>query len=183
MSNEQKSVIQKIVDANKDFVKSATDKTQEVSAPAVDYNREIWLIGLGAFSKAREEGTRNFDKLVERGQEFEEHARDMIEEQTAGAKQKIEETFDNVSNPNSTLEDIFDNHVARTIKRLGIPTANTLKSLSEQLLEVSKKLNKISKKEENEEEVEEAKEPATRKNSKVTSKTEEKAAEKNENNK
>jgi len=153
MSSNQKSTIRKIVDANKDLVKITVGKTQEVAMASVDYNREIWLAGLGAFTQARKEGNRAFDKLVERGQEFEERTRDMIENKTVAAKKKIEESFDKVSNPSNSLEDIFDNRVARAIKKMGIPTAKTLKSLSEQLLEVSEKLNKISDKKETEEAV------------------------------
>lgn len=154
MSTEQKSVIRKLVDANKDFAKTTINKTQEVAGASVDYNREIWLAGLGAFSQAREEGVRAFDKLVERGQDFEETTRNKIDDTAADAKVKIDEAFDKISNPDSTLEDIFDSRVARAIKKMGVPTANTLKSISEQLLDISDKVSKFS--ETKEETVEEA---------------------------
>ena len=72
MPAEQKSVIRKIGDASKDFVKTTVDRTQAVAIASVDYHREISLAGPSAFSQAREEGTRAFGNLVERGQEFEE---------------------------------------------------------------------------------------------------------------
>ena len=40
-----------------------------------DSSRQIWLAGLGAFSRAQAEGTKLFESLVEQGQKLEAKTR------------------------------------------------------------------------------------------------------------
>jgi poly(hydroxyalkanoate) granule-associated protein len=143
----------KIVDLNKDLISGALDKTQNVAEKTVDYNRDILLAGLGAFADVRTEGKQVFDKLVSRGEELENKTRAKLDEQSAKAKEKIVAAFDKVSSTTVSLdrpkakvslEDLFDTRVARSIKRLGIPTSELINKITDQLKDISIKLNELA---------------------------------------
>lgn len=62
--------VRKILDKNDELANKAVDKSQEFTERDMEKNRDIWLAGLGAFSKAPEESGEMFHKLVESGEKF-----------------------------------------------------------------------------------------------------------------
>jgi len=66
------------------------------------------------------------------------------------AKESISDALERVPSPAKpvSIEDIFDNRVSRTLKRLGTPTANALESIGGQLAEISARLKDLDIQEE-----------------------------------
>ena len=126
--------VRKLLEKNDDFMSKTVDKSQELTEKALDRNRDIWLAGLGAFSKAREESGELFNKLIERGEAFEDKYKQLVDDRSESALKKVTNIFDKIPNPSDKIEDIFDSRVARALKRLGVmPTINALQALAERV--------------------------------------------------
>ena len=51
---------------------------------------QIWLAGLGAYSKAEEEGGKLFDSLVQDGEKLEAKTRSIVDKPIVAAKEKVD---------------------------------------------------------------------------------------------
>ena len=126
--------VRKILDKNDEIMSKTVDKSQELTEKALDRNRDIWLAGLGAFSKARDESGELFNKLIESGEKFEDKYKQIVDDSSDSAIKKVTNLFDKIPNPSSKIEDIFDSRVAKALKRLGVmPTINALQALSDRV--------------------------------------------------
>ena len=126
--------IRKILDKNDEIVGKAVDKSHELTEKALGRNRDIWLAGLGAFSKARDESGELFNKLIESGEKYEDKYKQLVDDSSESAMKKVSKLFDKIPNPSDKIEDVFDSRVAKALKRLGVmPTVNALQSLAEQV--------------------------------------------------
>ena len=126
--------VRKILDKNDELVGKTVDKSQELTEKALDRNRDIWLAGLGAFSKARDESGELFNKLIETGEKFEDKYKQLVDDSSDSAMKKVTNLFDKIPSPSDKIEDIFDSRVARALKRMGImPTVNALQTLSDRV--------------------------------------------------
>ncbi|MGA2549868.1 MAG: phasin family protein [Burkholderiaceae bacterium] len=98
---------------------------------------QIWLAGLGAFSKAQAEGGKVFEALVKEGGALQRHTRKMTEDKVSEVSEKVSRAAGDLSRQaNGTwdkLEQAFEDRVARTLKTLGVPTSKELQALSERL--------------------------------------------------
>jgi poly(hydroxyalkanoate) granule-associated protein len=113
-----------------------------------DSAQQIWLAGLGAFAKAQEEGGKVFDALVKEGETLHQKTRGLAEgrvaEVTGNVSKKAAE-FSGRAQSAATetwdkLEQVFEDRVSRSLKRLGVPTAREVESLSRRVDELSAKL-------------------------------------------
>ena len=95
--------------------------------------QQIWLAGLGAFSKAQEEGSKAFEKLVSDGITMQRKAQVTAEEKLAEATQKATQAAHTLSERATgqwgKLEGIFEERVAKAMHGLGVPSAAELKAL------------------------------------------------------
>ena len=95
--------------------------------------QQIWLAGLGAFSKAQQEGTKTFEKLVNDGITMQRKAQVTAEEKLAEATQKVTQVAhqfnERATGQWDKLENIFEDRVAKALTRLGIPSAAELRAL------------------------------------------------------
>ena len=103
----------------------------------LDSATQIWLAGLGAFSKAQDEGTKIFDGLVKEGEKFQKHARGVAEDTVADVRGKATETWDK-------LEDVFEDRVARALGKLSVPTRKDVDALREKVEELTAAVEKLS---------------------------------------
>ena len=106
-----------------------------------DSAQQIWLAGLGAFSKAQEEGVKVFDALVKEGKGLEAKTRKMTEsrvsEVTGQVNKAAQSATDKANAAWDKLEQVFEDRVARALNRLGVPTNNDINSLSKQVAELN----------------------------------------------
>lgn len=111
--------------------------------------QQIWLAGLGAFSKAQQEGTKAFEKLVSDGITMQRKVHTTAEEKLAEATQKVTEAAHTL-NERATgqwgkLENIFEDRVAKALQGLGVPTAQELKALHARVAALEAQLAKAPK--------------------------------------
>ena len=106
--------------------------------------QQIWLAGLGAFSKAQEEGGRVFEALVQEGVTLQRKTQTVAEdklgavsarlsERMAEVGQKVEEVSAKATGQWDRLETIFEQRVAKALAQLGVPQASEVQALAEQV--------------------------------------------------
>ena len=102
---------------------------------------QIWLAGLGAFSKAQEEGVNMFEALVAEGEKIQERTKGAADERLAEMKEKATETWDK-------LEKVFEDRVGRALHALNVPTRKDIDVLSKRVHELTVTTRKLSEEEE-----------------------------------
>lgn len=124
--------------------KKAADKLKgKFPASAKDirkYTQQIWLAGLGAFSRSDEEGGKFFEALVKAGEDIESRTKDAagrVEEVRDRMKEKATDTFGRV-------ERVFDDRISATLSRLGIPSQREIDSVHERLDEITDVLQSLA---------------------------------------
>jgi poly(hydroxyalkanoate) granule-associated protein len=97
----------------------------------------IWLAGLGAFSKAQEEGTRLFDSLVKEGEAIQNRAKKAAGDTLADVKAKATGTW-------GKLEKVFEDRVAQALHSLNVPTKKDIDELTKHVAELTAVTKKLS---------------------------------------
>lgn len=104
------------------------------------YTKQIWLAGLGAFSRAEEEGNKLFDSLVKVGEELElktsEIADQTVEKVSEKAKESVVDTKDKV-------ERLIDHSVHHSLNRIGLITAKDIQHLENLILQLHSKVDAL----------------------------------------
>ena len=120
--------------------KKKSAKSSSKSKNILDQANQIWLAGLGAFSRAQEEGGKIFDTLVSEGRSLESKGRKFTEATVNEVRSNVEGTVDDVQGRATRgwdkLEQVFEQRVARTLGALGVPTAQDIRSLTERVEEL-----------------------------------------------
>ncbi|HEX5783194.1 MAG TPA: phasin family protein [Burkholderiaceae bacterium] len=138
--------------------KTTAAKATKTSAAAVnplagavkDSAQQIWLAGLGAFSKAQQEGTKAFESLVKEGLSIQRKTQAVAEERIAGATSRMTNMANDLTAKATgqwdKLETIFEDRVARTLSKLGVPTAQDIDALIERIDELNRNVQKLQPK-------------------------------------
>jgi len=115
------------------------------------YSRQIWLAGLGAYSKISKDGTKLFDTLVKDGEKAEKQAKSEVDKQVdavkssaQSAKSKVEEVKGIALGKWSELEEAFDKRLNSAISRLGVPSRNEVKELNSKVDTLTKQIEKLT---------------------------------------
>jgi poly(hydroxyalkanoate) granule-associated protein len=106
-----------------------------------DSAQQIWLAGLGAFAKAHEEGGKVFESLVQEGEILHKKTRGVAEAKVAevtGNVGRAASQFSSRAQSAATetwdkLEQVFEDRVASSLKRIGVPTAAELDALTKRV--------------------------------------------------
>jgi len=111
--------------------------------------QQIWLAGMGAFSKAQEEGGKVFEALVKEGLNLQKKTQGMAEEkisEVTGKMSAMAETVTSKANQNwDKLEAIFEQRTAKAMSKLGVPTAKDVQALTKRVDELAAAVAKLSK--------------------------------------
>ena len=100
--------------------------------------QKIWLAGLGAFERAKTEGPKMFENLVEQGRAM-----------GARAKDAADDALKNIRGANygggkwDKLEQVFEDRVSKSLGRLGVLTARDVEDLSRQVNELNETVRKL----------------------------------------
>lgn len=95
------------------------------------YTKQIWLAGLGAFSRAEDEGNRLFDSLVQVGEELESKTID-IADNTVGVVEEVKgRVSGRVSDTKERVERALDERVNSTVSRIGFASHREVAQLIE----------------------------------------------------
>jgi len=104
-----------------------------------DSVHRIWLAGLGALAAAEEEGSKLFSRLVDRGRDVESKGKVEVDKMKVDVdrfKAKAETTFE-------TWGDKFDEKLTATLRRLGVPTRDEIRNLTQRVEELNHKLESL----------------------------------------
>ncbi|WP_461421826.1 phasin family protein [Ketobacter sp.] len=102
---------------------------------------QIWLAGLGAYSKAEEEGGRLFDSLVQDGEKLEARTRAIVDKPLTVAREKVETVRARATGSWEKVEKAFDIRVSKALHRLNIPTRADVDNLKKRIEELERKLD------------------------------------------
>ena len=111
--------------------------------------QQIWLAGMGAFSKAREEGTGVFETLVKEGLSLQKKTQGIAEDkinEVTGKMSAMAGTVTAKAGQNwDKLETIFEARTAKAMNTLGVPTAKDVDALVKRVDELAAAVAKLSK--------------------------------------
>jgi len=114
-----------------------------------DSAQQIWLAGMGAFSRAQAEGTKVFEALVKEGAHLQKKtssvAEDKISEVTSKMSSMAGDVQARAGQHWDKLEGIFEERTAKAMKKLGVPSATDVDTLTARIDELSAKVAKLSK--------------------------------------
>jgi poly(hydroxyalkanoate) granule-associated protein len=111
--------------------------------------QQIWLAGLGAFSKAQAEGGKVFESLVKEGANLQKKTQSAAEEKIGEVTNRMTSMAGDVSARAGQhwdkLESIFEDRTARAMGRLGVPTKKDVDALAERIDALSAKVAALSR--------------------------------------
>src|SRR6218665_2553347 len=111
--------------------------------------QQIWLAGLGAFSKAQEEGGKVFEALVKEGTTLQRKTQSVAEEKLGEVASRMTGMAGEVSSKAGQhwdkLETIFEERTARAMNKLGVPSAKDVSALIRRIDELSAQVAALSK--------------------------------------
>ena len=105
------------------------------------YTKQIWLAGLGAFSRAEEEGNKLFDSLVKVGEELESKTVDIADQTVEKVSEKARES---VTDTKDKVEKLIDNSVHHSLSRIGLVTLKDVQHLERLILQLHAKVDELT---------------------------------------
>jgi len=113
-----------------------------------DSAQQIWLAGLGAFSKAQAEGGKVFEALVREGVSLQRKTHAAAEDKITEVTSKMTDMAGGLSGKATQqwdkLESIFEERVAKALNRLGVPSAKDVDALMARIDALSASVAKLS---------------------------------------
>lgn len=103
------------------------------------YTQQIWLAGLGAFSRAEEEGSKLFENLVKMGEELESKTHEG--QKTSTNKLKHNEKS---ANEPERLDKGWDQRVQQSLNKVGLATHKDIQHLEQLILQLHDKVDALS---------------------------------------
>ena len=113
--------------------KATSKNASPLSGAIKDSAQQIWLAGLGAFSKAQAEGGKAFETLVKEGLSIQRKTQAVAEERISEATHRVSDMASDFSSKATgkwdKLENIFEDRVAKALNKLGVPSARDVDAL------------------------------------------------------
>jgi poly(hydroxyalkanoate) granule-associated protein len=109
--------------------------------------QQIWLAGLGAFSKAQAEGGKAFETLVKEGLSIQRKTQSVAEERINDATQRMSSMANEIGSRAAgqwdKLENIFEERVAKALGKLGVPSARDIETLMERIDALTQQVHQL----------------------------------------
>lgn len=115
----------------------------QLAAKIKDSARQIWLAGLGAYTKAEEDTGRFFDRLVQEGEQLENKTRGVVEKQIKSVEDRVEGVRERATGTWDRLEHLFDERVSGALRRLGIHRREEIESLERRIEALESELARL----------------------------------------
>ena len=114
-----------------------------------DSAQQIWLAGLGAFSKAQAEGGKVFDALVKEGTSLQRKTQSVAEEKLGEVNSRMtgmaSEVQAKAGQHWDKLESIFEERTAKALGKLGVPAAKDVDALVARIDALAAQVAKLTK--------------------------------------
>lgn len=136
----------------KKLQKMSADKasTPHLADAVKESAQQIWLAGLGAFSKAQEGGGKVFESLMKEGLSMQRKTQAVAEEKLSEANNKMANMAGDIQSRAGhqwdKLENIFEDRVAKALNKLGVPSAKDVDALVARIDELTKTVQKMGAK-------------------------------------
>jgi poly(hydroxyalkanoate) granule-associated protein len=108
-----------------------------------DSAQQIWLAGMGAFSKAQSEGGKVFEALMKEGLSLQKKTQGIAEERISAVTSKMSAVAGDVSGKAGAqwdkLESIFEARVEKALNKMGVPSKRDIEALIKRIDELSAK--------------------------------------------
>ena len=114
-----------------------------------DSAQQIWLAGMGAFSKAQAEGGKVFETLVKEGLSLQKKTQGLAEEKISEVTGKMSAMAGTVTAKAGQnwdkLESIFEERTAKAMNKLGVPTSKDVDALANRVDTLAAAIAKMGK--------------------------------------
>ncbi|MEO6969160.1 MAG: phasin family protein [Rhodanobacteraceae bacterium] len=124
--------------------KKGAEQAQRFARGMMESAQQIWLAGLGAFSRAQAEGGKLFETLVEEGAQVQDKTRTYTQAQFEQARRTAEPWLDEAKRRSTDafgkLEQAFDERLARAMKRMQMPSHDDIERLSARIDELAREV-------------------------------------------
>ncbi len=118
---------------------SAGNAASDAAKGISDSAQKIWLAGLGAFERARAEGPRMFDTLVEQGKSLGGQAREAADQ----ALRSLKDGASSAGGRFDKLEQVFEDRVSKSLGRLGVLTRGEVADLSQDVRNLADQMREL----------------------------------------
>ncbi|HLV76546.1 MAG TPA: phasin family protein [Marinobacter sp.] len=105
--------------------------------------RQIWLAGLGAYTKAEEDAGKFFERLVQEGEQLETRTRGVVGKQLRTVEDRVGEVRERATGTWDKLENLFDQRVSGALKRLGIHRREEIEALEQRIAALESELSRL----------------------------------------
>jgi poly(hydroxyalkanoate) granule-associated protein len=123
-------------------------KAEHLSRSLVESAQQIWMAGVGAFTRAQGEGSKLFEALVKEGMNIEKSTRKLATGKVDAVRDAMEDRVgvvrDRASDTWDRLEKVFEDRVQRALNRLGIPGREEIAELISRVDALTAQLKKSS---------------------------------------
>ena len=127
-----------MVSKSRSRTQGSDDDAGDAAQAIRDSAQKIWLAGLGAFERAKTEGPRMFETLVEQGRSMGARAVGAADE----ALKTVREAG-YAGNRWDKLEQVFEERVSKSLSRLGVLTTREVEELSRQVRELNESVQNL----------------------------------------
>ena len=147
MVKKMKSTTEKVTDKASKAASGLMDS--QLAHSVKESAQQIWLAGMGAFSKAQEEGTKVFEALVKEGMTLQKKTQGLAEDKISEVTGKMSAMAGSVTAKAGQswdkLETIFEARTAKAMNKLGVPTAKDVDALVKRVDELAAAVARLSK--------------------------------------
>jgi poly(hydroxyalkanoate) granule-associated protein len=110
--------------------------------------RDVWLAGLGALATVEEEGSKLFNRLVDRGKDFEterrEELKEVSEEVSEKARKQRDEALSQLEEAGEETQSLLLETVNSALERFGVPTRSEVDRLADRVETLSEQVDNLS---------------------------------------
>ena len=115
-----------------------------------DSAEEIWMAGLGAFSKAQREGNKVFDLLVTEGKQLQGKVKGVADNVSGKfveklADKRVTELTDKAAASWDKLGQVFEDRTSDALGRFGVATKKDTDALSRRVAKLATELEKMKR--------------------------------------
>jgi poly(hydroxyalkanoate) granule-associated protein len=123
------------------------------SSNVLDAVQQVWLAGMGAISRAQQEGPKAFQDAVSEGLKLldksRENAEQLLRELLGSAQGSVMTRVDGVrEQANETLDNIealLQNRVQKAMQQMGVPNADEVRLLNRRIAELNETVAALSR--------------------------------------
>jgi poly(hydroxyalkanoate) granule-associated protein len=130
--------------STREAAKRKASKPESLQDELTERGRDVWLAGLGALATVEEEGTKLFNRLVDRGQEFEEERRHELEEATETVREQSDEALSQLEEAGEETQSMLTETVNSALERFGVPTRKEVDDLADKVDHLSQQVGELA---------------------------------------